>query len=83
MVSFLHLCVKHGIYFNFVLANIDSAIAGWDWLVRYKLDLQWLKNGQCQLKDPKAKYPITLSLIPVQKEHLRLPPCSSGIGIFL
>ena len=53
-------------------ASISEAILGWDYLVRFRLDLKWAKNGKkCFLDDPGGQS-VQLKLDACNKNNLSL-----------
>ena len=54
---------------TFVLAEIPSAVLGWDMIRKFRLDLRW-QGQQCTLKRGQKSIKITLE--PVQRELLGL-----------
>ena len=61
---------------TFLLADINQVIAGWDFILKFRLDLQWLntKQPKCQLKDTKANriFPLALAKAPNNQVSLAL-----------
>ena len=54
-----------------IVGEIDQAILGWDWILAYKLDLQW-KKGKCRLLDNNRGMSYPLSLDTVNANQLGL-----------
>ena len=55
---------------TFVIASINSAVAGWDFLQKFRLNLIWQRNGQCRLGTGKRSVKLTME--PVKQELLGL-----------
>ena len=53
------------------MAQIDEPILGFDYIIQYKLDLQWAK-GKCRLVDNILNQSMPLKLDVVNKNNLGL-----------
>ena len=45
---------------EFILAEISQPLAGWDYLVKFRLDLKWTKRGKCYLQSDHHKIPLKM-----------------------
>ena len=57
---------------SFVIAQISEAICGWDFMLDFRLDLQWKSDNKCQLWDKKANRHFPLSMRRVRKQSVGL-----------
>ena len=54
-----------------VVADVESPLLGWDFLVNFRLDLRWdRRQSQCHLHDPRGRpIPLTTCRRDVEKLH--------------
>ena len=57
---------------DFVLADLPTAICGWDFILRYHLDIVWQGDQKCTLVDKGAKKSFPLGLQKVKKSNVSL-----------
>ena len=57
---------------DFILADLDQVIVGWNFVLDFKLDLVWQENNKCVLYDRKAKKSFAVHMQKVKVEHLNL-----------
>ena len=58
---------------NFVIADVSIPIIGWDFLMKFKLDVMWI-NKQCVLFDGSSKSSFPLHLGKIDTNILSLSP---------
>ena len=65
---------KNNIFYwhKVILAPVQEAILGWDWLIKFKLDLNWSNDGKCFLKDTLKNQTIPLKMDSYHKHSLNL-----------